>query len=98
MTKPNLKYTNIIIAEKNIKKPETFKEVAEDSHLKKAIKEEIIALKQNQTWDLIPKPKDTKLISCKWVCQIKKCPDGSVEKIQCSIGSLRILIRIPSRL
>lgn len=83
---------------KNIKEPETFKEVAEDSHSKKAIKEEIVALKNNQTWDLVPKPKDTKLISCKWVCQIKKCPDGSVEKIQGSIGSLRILIIIQSRL
>lgn len=42
--------------------------------------EEEIALKQNQTWDLVSKPKDAKPISCKWVYKIKKHPDDSVEK------------------
>ncbi|KAM2157970.1 hypothetical protein ACFX1X_041960 [Malus domestica] len=44
------------------------------------MKEEIDALQQNQTWDIVPKPRDVKPISCKWVYKIKRCPDGSIER------------------
>ncbi|KAM1630317.1 hypothetical protein ACFX2K_018465 [Malus domestica] len=44
------------------------------------MKEEIDALQQNQTWDLVPKPRDVKSISCKWVYKIKRRPDGSIER------------------
>ena len=44
------------------------------------MKEEIQALEQNQTWDLVPKPIDVKRISCKWVYKIKTRSDGSVER------------------
>ena len=46
----------------------------------KAIEEEVVTLKQSQTWDLVSKPKDAKLIICKWVYKIKKHPDGSVQR------------------
>ena len=44
------------------------------------MKEEINALDNNQTWELVPKPKDVKPISCKWVYKIKTRPDGSIER------------------
>ena len=44
------------------------------------MEEEYQALKQSQTWDLVPKPKDVKPISCKWVYKVKTRPDGSVER------------------
>ena len=44
------------------------------------MEEEITALKDNQTWDLVPKPRDVKPISCKWVYKIKTRPDGSIEQ------------------
>ena len=44
------------------------------------MEEEIHALKQNQTWDLMPKPKDVKPISCKWVYKVKTRADGSIER------------------
>ena len=44
------------------------------------MEEEIDALKQNETWDLVPKLKDVKPISCKWVYKIKSRPDGSIER------------------
>ena len=34
--------------------------------------EEIEALNKNGTWDLVPKPKDAEIITCKWVYKLKK--------------------------
>ena len=44
------------------------------------MEEEIHALKQNQTWDLMLKPKAVKPISCKWVYKVKTRADGSIER------------------
>jgi hypothetical protein len=44
------------------------------------MKEEVNALEQNQTWDIVPKPKDVKPISCKWVYKIKHWANGSIER------------------
>lgn len=44
------------------------------------MEEEIQTLVQNETWELVPKPKDVKPISCKWVYKIKCYPDGSIER------------------
>jgi len=38
------------------------------------------AFKKNQTWSLVPKPKDLQPISCKWVYKIKRKADQSVER------------------
>jgi len=38
------------------------------------------ALIQNESWELIPKPKDLKPISCKWVYKLKVQPDGSTKR------------------
>ena len=40
--------------------------------------EEIIALEQNQTLELVPKSGDVKSIICKWLYKIKCTPDGSI--------------------
>ncbi|KAE8671632.1 hypothetical protein F3Y22_tig00111941pilonHSYRG00018 [Hibiscus syriacus] len=60
--------------------PETFEEASKSSEWMTTMKEEIDALQQNQTWDIVPKIKDVKPISCKWVYKIKRRPDGSIEK------------------
>lgn len=81
MRKLNLRYTNaIVVEENNIKELDTFEEVIENYHWMKAMEKEIAALKQNQTWNLVPKPNDTKSISYKWVYKIKKHLDSSVER------------------
>lgn len=46
----------------------------------KVMEEEIVALKSNQTWDLVPKLEDAKPIFCKWVYKIKKRPNGLVKR------------------
>eukprot|EP01018_Ginkgo_biloba_P015053 Gb_15757 [translate_table: standard] len=42
--------------------------------------EEMVALKKNDTWDLVPLPDGRKPVGCKWVFKKKVSSDGSVEK------------------
>jgi hypothetical protein len=41
--------------------------------------EEIAALEQISTWDLMPCPPRVRPITCKWVCNVKTRSDGSLE-------------------
>jgi hypothetical protein len=64
--RPNPKYVNTAITEeKDATEPETFKEAQLSLEWNKAMEEEFAALEQNQTWELVPKPRDVKPISCK---------------------------------
>ena len=44
------------------------------------IEEEMEALKRNNTWDLVPLPKEWKPIGCKWVFKRKMGSNGSIKK------------------
>ena len=44
------------------------------------MKEEIDALMKNETLDLVPKLKDAKPVSCKWVYRLKRKADGSIDR------------------
>ncbi|XP_038885794.1 uncharacterized mitochondrial protein AtMg00820-like [Benincasa hispida] len=44
--------------------------------------EEITALDDNCTWDLVSLPIGKKAISCKWVIAVKVNPDGSVGRLK----------------
>ena len=59
--------------------PNTYKEAvysSENVKWKKAMDEEMTSLHQNQTWKLIPLPKDKKAIGCKWVYAKKEGAPG----------------------
>ena len=42
--------------------------------------EEIKAMHQNNTWELVPKPNEVELITCKWIFKLKKKVDGTVDR------------------
>ena len=64
--RPNPKYVNTAITEeKDATEPETFEEAQLSLEWNKAMEEEFAALERNQTWELVPKPRDVKPISCK---------------------------------
>jgi hypothetical protein len=46
--------------------------------------DEINAIIRNQTWDLMPKPKEVKLITSKWVYKVKQKADDSVDRYKAS--------------
>ena len=69
-----------MIEDDGVIEPSTYQEVAQNSKWKKIMEEEIQVLRQNEAWNLVPKPRVVKRISCKWVYKIKTRPNGSVEK------------------
>ena len=37
-------------------------------------------LTKNSTYDLVPKPNDIDVITCKWVCKLKKAANGTIAR------------------
>ncbi|XP_074300473.1 uncharacterized protein LOC141631744 [Silene latifolia] len=60
--------------------PSSFKEAICDSRWKKAMEEEIDALKANKTWSVVDLPPNKSAIGCMWVYKIKRKSDGSIER------------------
>lgn len=47
---------------------------------KDAMKEELGALQENKTWDLLPLPAGKRAVGCKWVFTVKQTPEGKVDR------------------
>lgn len=63
--------------------PQTYTEALaspEASRWKAAMDEELQALDKNSTWDLVPHPKNSKVLQTKWVYKIKRDTDGEVSR------------------
>ncbi|CAJ2637896.1 unnamed protein product [Trifolium pratense] len=60
--------------------PSSIKEAMKHDHWRKAIYEEFDALVRNGTWSLVPPPKDTNIVGCKWLFRIKRQADGSIDR------------------
>jgi hypothetical protein len=77
---PPPKYEFVALTDELPIEPSSYEEAEKSQEWQNAMKEEIEALKGNQTWELVPKPKDVRPISCKWVYKIKTHSDGSIER------------------
>ena len=63
--------------------PETYKEAAQDPRWIEAMREEMRALFDNDTWDLVPSSEiKKKPIGCRWVFKIKHNTDGTVNRFK----------------
>ena len=60
--------------------PTCFDDAIGDVKWEKAMDEEMAALDGNETWDLVPLPKDKNVIGCKWVYKVKHNSDGTVSR------------------
>ena len=60
--------------------PECFEEAKGCLEWEAAMGDEIEALRRNDTWELVPKPKTCKPVTCKWVYRLKKKPDGTIDR------------------
>jgi hypothetical protein len=60
--------------------PKSYRAALADPNWRAAMEEEVAALSQNKTWDLVPRPPGTNVVSGKWVFKIKYNPDGSFQR------------------
>ena len=63
-----------------VREPKSYAEAAEDANWHAAMEEEMHALSDNETWDLVDAPKGVKPIGCRWVFKVKYNTDGSVNR------------------
>ena len=59
--------------------PKSYNEAKGISEWEEAMQAEISALHKNFTRELVPKPKDADLVTCKWVFKLKKV-DGTIDR------------------
>ena len=57
-------------------KPKSADESCKDDHWIQAIKEELDQIENNETWELVPRPKDKNVIGTKWVFRSKMNEQG----------------------
>jgi hypothetical protein len=57
-----------------------FEKANNDEYWIKAMEEELNQTEKNETWELVPRPKDKNVIGTKWVFRNKLNEDGQVTK------------------
>ena len=60
--------------------PSSFKEASNDKFWVKAMEEELDQIQKNETWELVPRPKNKNVISTKWVFRNKLNEEGQVTR------------------
>ncbi|KAM1171421.1 hypothetical protein ACFX2G_022146 [Malus domestica] len=60
--------------------PTTYLQASKHAHWVQAMSEEFEALRHTGTWTLVPSSPHHNIVGCKWVFQIKRKPDGSIDR------------------
>ncbi|KAL4376695.1 hypothetical protein GQ457_02G014510 [Hibiscus cannabinus] len=78
--KVSSKYQSFLANVDLVTEPKNYKQAILHDCWKKAMAEEILALENNQTWDLVSLPPGKKTIGCKWVFKTKLKSDGTLDR------------------
>ena len=62
--------------------PMTYNEAMKDPRWQEAMRNEIHALENNQTWTVMSLPTGKKALGCRWVYKIKRKSDGMIERFK----------------
>ena len=63
-----------------VRELKSYAEVVKDANWHAAMEEEMHALAENETWDLVDAPTGEKPIGCRWVYKVKYNTDGFVNR------------------
>nr|GEV49902.1 putative ribonuclease H-like domain-containing protein [Tanacetum cinerariifolium] len=74
----NTKAFAVSLCSKDI--PSSFEQALKSEKYKKAMDDEMKALKKNKTWDQCALPQEKKPVGCRWIFTVKYKPDGRVER------------------
>lgn len=80
ISKPNPKYANSTTIQSKPIEPTTVAQALKDPLWCQAMTDELKALHNQGTWDLVPPDSSQNLIKCRWVFRIKYKPDGTIER------------------
>ena len=64
----------------SVEEPPTFTLAEHDGHWRRVMLEEMKAIKENETWELVDPPPGCCLISLKWVYKVKRDELGAIVK------------------
>lgn len=67
----SVSYCKFLAAITTAYEPKSFKEAMEDENWRFASRDEIYALEESGTWDIVTLPKGKRALSCKWVFRLK---------------------------
>lgn len=70
----------LIASEMLLKEPTSFKEASKSEKWSEAMVEELKALAENETWELVPFNTSMNLVGCKWVYKLKKKNNGEIDR------------------
>lgn len=73
-------YKKFVLSISSSNEPATYNQASNFECWNKAMKLELEALEQNQTWEFTSLPLGKRTIGCKWVYKIKYKADGSIER------------------
>ncbi|XP_019251164.1 PREDICTED: uncharacterized protein LOC109230088 [Nicotiana attenuata] len=75
-------YRAFISTSSNITEPTTFAEAIRDPKWIEAMKTEIDALQNNNTWEIVTLPEGKTPIGCKWIYKVKYKASGEIERFK----------------
>ena len=81
-------HTSLNVTLSSIPIPSSYFEAAKHDYWRVTMTEELWALQDNHTWDVVPCPAQVKAIGCKWVYSIKLCSDGTLDWYKARLVSL----------
>lgn len=73
-------YKAFIASLQSVSVPTNWKIAKQDPKWCEAMREELEALKKNQTWEMTELPTGKKAVGCKWVFTVKQSPEGKIER------------------
>lgn len=81
-------HTSFSAALSSISVPSSYSQAVKHECWQQAMQEELRALQDNHTWDIVPCPPTVKPIGCKWVYSLKVRSDGTLERYKARLVAL----------
>ncbi|KAK7245636.1 hypothetical protein RIF29_40484 [Crotalaria pallida] len=65
--------------------PSSYSQAVGHACWQRAMQEELHALQENQTWDIVQCPPDKEILGCKWVYSVKLHSDGTLDRYKARV-------------